>query len=178
VTTATGTRDMTDWSSIVHEHGPLVWRTAFRLLNREADAADCFQQTFLSAVEFAERQPVRDWPALLRRLSTARAIEQLRLRYRSSARNALLTDAEVDPSALDPLAHAAGGELADRLRESLAAIDPRQAAAFCLTALDGLSNAEAGEAMGVSANHVGVLVYRARQALRGRLIGFDPKVPR
>jgi RNA polymerase sigma factor (sigma-70 family) len=169
---------MTDWSSIVREHGPLVWRTAFRLLNREADAADCFQQTFLAAVEFAERQPVRDWPALLRRLSTARAIEQLRLRYRSAARNAPLTDAEADPSAPDPLAHAAGGELADRLRESLAAIDPRQAAAFCLTALDGLSNAEAAEAMGVSANHVGVLVYRARQALRGRLTGFDPKVTR
>src|SRR5689334_22597674 len=113
---------MTDWSSIVQEHGPLVWRTAYRLLNREADAADCFQQTFLSAVEFAEKQTVRDWPALLRRLSTARAIEQLRIRYRSAARNALLTDAEVDPSAPDPLAQAAGGELADRLRESLAAI--------------------------------------------------------
>lgn len=169
---------MTDWSSIVREHGPLVWRTAFRLLNREADAADCFQQTFLTAVEFAERQPVRDWPALLRRLSTARAIEQLRLRYRSAPRNAPLSDAEIDHAAPDPLAHAAGGELADRLRESLAGIDPRQATAFCLTALDGLSNAEAGEAMGASANHVGVLVYRARQSLRELLVGFDPKVAR
>ena len=169
---------MTDWSSIVREHGPLVWRTVFRLLNRHADAADCFQQTFLAAVELAEKQPVRDWPALLRRLATARAIEQLRLRYRSAARNAPLTDAEVDPSVPDPLVHAAGGELADRLREALAAIDPRQAAAFCLTALDGLSNAEAGEAMGVSANHANVLVYRARRSLRGLMIGFDPKVTR
>ena len=40
---------MTDWSQIVQEHGPLVWRTAYRLLNHEADAADCFQRTFVSA---------------------------------------------------------------------------------------------------------------------------------
>ena len=169
---------MTDWPSIVRDHGPLVWRTAFRLLNRHADAADCFQQTFLAAVAFAERQSVRDWPALLRRLATARAVEQLRGRYRSAGRAEALDEAEVDPAALDPVDHAAGGELAERLRAALAAIDPIQATAFCLVSLDGLSNTEAAGAMGVSANHVGVLLHRARQALRAKLVGFDPKVTR
>jgi len=32
-------------------HGPLVWQTAWRLLGHEADAADCFQETFVSAME-------------------------------------------------------------------------------------------------------------------------------
>ena len=51
--------EMTDWSKIVAEHRTLVWRTARRLLTHEADAADCFQRTFLAAVEFAQREPVR-----------------------------------------------------------------------------------------------------------------------
>jgi RNA polymerase sigma-70 factor (ECF subfamily) len=169
---------MTDWPTIVHEHGPLVWRTAFRLLSRHADAADCYQQTFLAAVECAERQAVRDWPALLRRLATARAVELLRARYRPSGRVEPLSEAEADGSDPDPFFQAAGGELAEQLRVALATLDPAQATAFCLTALDGLSNTEAAGAMGVSANHVGVLLHRARQALRARLSGFDPKVTR
>src|SRR5262249_50765402 len=32
--------EMTDWSQVVQQHGPMVWRTAHRLLNNEADAAD------------------------------------------------------------------------------------------------------------------------------------------
>lgn len=169
---------MTDWPTIVREQGPLVWRTAYRLLNRHADAADCFQQTFLAAVEFAERQTVRDWPALLRRLATARAMEQLRSRYRDSGRVEPMSELEANASDPDPWVQVASGELAEHLRAGLAAIDPAQATAFCLIALDGLSNTEAAGAMGVSANHVGVLLHRARQALRANLSGFDPKVIR
>src|SRR5262245_29492172 len=77
---------MTDWSQIVAQHGPLVWRTAQRLLAHEADAADCFQRTFTAAVELAERETIRHWPALLRRLATARALEQLRERLRQRRR--------------------------------------------------------------------------------------------
>jgi RNA polymerase sigma-70 factor (ECF subfamily) len=169
---------MTDWPTIVREHGPLVWRTAFRLLNRHVDVADCFQQTFLAAVEYADRQSVRDWPALLRRLATARAVEQLRARYRAAGRGNLPPDVEADPTTPDPWVQAAGGELAEQLRVALATLDPAQATAFCLIALDGLSNTEAAAAMGVSANHIGVLLHRARQALRAKLSGFDPKVTR
>jgi len=48
------------------------------------------------------------------------------------------------------------------------------AAAFALVCLDGLSNTEAADALGVSANHVGVMLHRARQHLRARLTAFDP----
>jgi RNA polymerase sigma-70 factor (ECF subfamily) len=68
---------MTDWSQIVEEHGPLVWRTAQRLLRHEADTADCFQRTFISAVEVSQREAVHSWPALLRRLATARALDNV-----------------------------------------------------------------------------------------------------
>jgi len=166
---------MTDWDAVVREHGPAVWRTACRLLTREADAADCFQNTFISAVEVAAAQPVRDWPALLKRLTTARALELLRARYRNAARlGALPDEPPADPSAPEPLAAASGGELAEALRVALASIDTQQAEVFCLVCLEGFSNADAANLLSITANNAGVLLHRARAALRERLRAFDP----
>lgn len=162
---------MTDWDAIVREYGPLVWRTACRLLTREADAADCFQKTFLAAV--GHGGPVENWPGFLRRVATARALEQLRARYRDAPRSAELPD-ELPGDAPDPLAHATAAELGDALRAALARIDPLQAEVFCLVCLDGLGYQEAAGHLGVTANHAGVLLSRARAALRARLRPFDP----
>jgi RNA polymerase sigma-70 factor (ECF subfamily) len=167
---------MTDWPTILRDHGPLVWRTVYRLLNQHADASDCFQKTFLAAVELAGRETVRSWPGVLKRLATARALESLRARYRHRAAEPL--PELVDHHARDPFDEATHGELADRLRAALAALDPVLANVFCLISLEGLSNAEAAAQLGVTANHAGVLLHRAKQSLRTTLSGFDPKVPR
>ncbi len=63
-----------DWQMIVKKHGPAVWQTAYRLLGNNTDAADCFQETFVSALEVSRRQRVRNFSALLVRLATTRAI--------------------------------------------------------------------------------------------------------
>ncbi len=47
---------MTDWSQILKEHGDIVWRTVSRLLIDGTDAADCFQETFIAALEFSRNQ--------------------------------------------------------------------------------------------------------------------------
>src|SRR5437868_2122162 len=110
---------MTDWPEVVRQHGPLVWRTAYRLLAHDADAADCFQRTFLAAVELARAEPVRNWPAALRRLATARALEQLRQRLRHRGRFEPLPDGGGEPGrSPDPVEAAAGGELAESLRRA------------------------------------------------------------
>jgi RNA polymerase sigma-70 factor (ECF subfamily) len=163
----------TDWAALIRSHGPLVWRTAYRLLSNEADAADCFQRTFLGAVKLAATAPVQHWPAILVRLATARALEALRARHRDRGRTTALTE---DPpgAAADPLETAAAEELADGLRAALATIDPRQAEVFCLVCLEGLTNHEAAVQLGVTANHAGVLLHRARLALQERLHRFAP----
>lgn len=164
---------MTDWNAIVTEHGPLVWRVAFRLLGNEADAADCFQRAFVSAMAAGD---VRNWPALLRRVATARALEQLRDRYRRTRAGPLPESPLADGRAADPLDTAAAGELAQRLREALGRIDPRQAEIFCLAALDGWNHADIAAQVGVTANHAAVLLNRACAALRTELREFNPKV--
>jgi DNA-directed RNA polymerase specialized sigma24 family protein len=77
---------MTDWSFIVAEHGAAVWRTVYRLLDHHADALDCYQETFLAAWRFAQREPVADWASFLISLATRRAMDRLRQRYRDRAR--------------------------------------------------------------------------------------------
>lgn len=71
-----------DWQMIVKEHGSAVWQTAYRLPGNHADASDCFQETFISALELSRRQRIRNFRPLLARLTTTRAIDQLRRRMR------------------------------------------------------------------------------------------------
>lgn len=168
---------MIDWPTTIRDHGPLVWRTAYRLLNDHADASDCFQRTFLAAVELAERENIRHWPGVLKRLATARALEMLRTRYRQRATEPL-PDVAADRRLPDPFDTATHGELADSLRVALADLDPTLASVFCLVCLEGLSYGDAAVQLGVTANHAGVLLLRARHALRTKLSGFDPTVTR
>ena len=108
---------MTDWSQIVQQHGALVWRTAQRLLNNEADASDCFQRTFIAALELQRTEVVRNWPALLKRLATARALDHLRQRQRESSRlTTLPEESAIDGKGVGPVQAAQASELAEHLR--------------------------------------------------------------
>jgi RNA polymerase sigma-70 factor (ECF subfamily) len=153
----------------------LVWTTVYRLLRHDADAADCFQRTFLSALVLSRRQTIRNWPGLLQRLGTARALESLRERLRQARRmRPLLSEVAVSSNTPGPEQAASVSELSDQLREALAELDARQAQVFCLICLDGLSYAETAEQLGLTVNHVGVLLNRARLGLRERLRGHEP----
>jgi RNA polymerase sigma-70 factor (ECF subfamily) len=164
-----------DWSQIVQLHGPMVWQTAWRLLNNEADAADCFQRAFLSALELSGREPIANWRPLLKRLATVRALDLVRQRQRRSNRHVALPEGgTADLRATDPLQAAQNSELLDHVRESLADMDSRQSQVFCLACLDNLSYGEIAVELGVTANHVGVLLNRAKANLRERLEAHRP----
>jgi RNA polymerase sigma-70 factor (ECF subfamily) len=157
---------MTDWDQIVSRYGPAVWRTAFRLLGRGADAEDCFQETFLAALRVARGGPVRHWGGLLQRLATAQAIDRLRRRVRRRGREAPADLAAVGSPEPWPEQHAAAAELSGRLRQALAELPDRAAQVFCLHCLDGWSYAEVAEQLGVSVDAVGVALHRARRQLQ------------
>ena len=74
---------MADWAALVAEHGPRVWRTAFRILNHHADAHDCYQDAFLAAWQIVPRDP-GDWGRILTCLATRKAVDLLRKRIRSA----------------------------------------------------------------------------------------------
>ncbi len=168
-----------DWSQIVEQHGPMVWRIARRLLNHESDAADCFQKTFVSAWELSRREPVGNWGPLLNRLAHARALDGLRQRKRQAReRIAIPADGPSDSKTPGPLAAAGVSELAEHLREALGELDPRQAHVFCLASLEGMSYDEIAGQLRITVNHVGVLLNRARTFLRTRLAAHRPPAVR
>lgn len=164
-----------EWEHIIEQHSSIVWRTVNRLIPETTDAADCFQRTFISAWELSQSESVRNWPALLRRLASARALERLRELARNRARHCEIPAAGViDKRSNDPASDAEATELEGCLRIALAEIDPREAEVFCLACLEGMAYRAIGSQMGLSVNHVGVLLNRARSKLRSRLKSFVP----
>jgi RNA polymerase sigma-70 factor (ECF subfamily) len=161
-------RSEPDWSELVEKYGLLVWKTASRLLSHEADAADCFQETFVAAWNASARGPIEHWPGFLKSVATTTALKRLRERYRQPKGE--LPD--VAANGTDENAEAT--ELAEQLRQGLAELEPRQAEVFCLVCLEDASYAEAARHLGVTENNVGVILSRARERLRKRLKEFSP----
>ena len=164
---------MIDWPAISREYGPLVWRTGYRLLTSGADAADCYQETFLSALDVSRRQDVRNWPGLLQRLATARALDILRRRRSRPDHSSQASDVDweqVRSAEPAPLQRAIDAELMQSLRDALAKLPPQQGEVFCLRELNGLSYEEIAEETGMSADGVGVTLHRAKARLRELLV--------
>ena len=64
-------------------------------------------------------------------------------------------------------------ERAERVRAAVAALPLTLREVVVLAEFEGLSNAETGEALGLSAKAVEMRLYRARAALRSSLSGFE-----
>ncbi len=156
---------MHDWPTIVTECGPLVWRTAYRLLGNHADAADCFQETFLAALELSRRQPVRNMSGLLVRLATTRAIDRLRQKGRQERGQVEGGDRD-QTGRSGPADQAQAQELAGQLREAIGRLPPQEAKVFCLRYLSEMSYRQIAGQLGIGINIVGVSLYRAKARLR------------
>jgi RNA polymerase sigma-70 factor (ECF subfamily) len=158
---------MTDWESIVAAHSGVVWRTVYRLLGNHQDAADCFQETFVSALDVARRQAVRSWPAMLTCLATMRALDRMRQRMRECGRYADVAElTAVTSPEPGPAQQAETAELVREIRESVAQLPERQAQVFCLRYGSQMSYREIARELGLKTSDVGVLLHRARGRLR------------
>jgi len=163
-----------DWQTVIDEHGSRVWSTAYRLLGHEADASDCFQEAFVSALELSQHQRVRNMGALLTRLATLRAIDRLRQRKRLGQRFTKVEDLSDMPGSVpDPARAAESAELGQALREAIAGLSAPQAQAFCLRYFSDMSVKQISRALDMPSGTVGVLLHRARARLRELLGNQD-----
>ena len=156
-----------DWQVIIKKHGPAVWQTAYRLLGNHEDAADCFQETFVSALDFCRRHRVRNFSGLLARLATTRAIDQLRRRFRRAQSETDFEDCiAVQSENPCPSQEAQQKELTAMLRKSLSGLPPQEAQIFCLRYLNDMSYRQIANELDIKTNTAGVLLHRARAKLR------------
>jgi RNA polymerase sigma-70 factor (ECF subfamily) len=167
---------MIDWPQIVEQHGGIVWKTVYRLVGNDADAADCFQETFADALEYSRKHTIRNWPGLLKQMATAQALDCLGARSLAAARNGrLMRTMGAVKREIGPLATVESTELLERVRRELAELPRQQAEACCLRFLEDFSYEEVADHLNLTVNHVGVLLNRARHALRERLRDLVPR---
>ena len=166
---------MTDWPEIMAKHGGIVWKTVCRLVGDDADSRDCFQESFVAALEFSRKHTVRNWPGLLKRLATVRALDCLRKRLGIAAMP-LIDRGIAEPSSpvRSPSSFAEEKELFDELRAALSVMPPDQAEACCLRYLENMSYQQISDQLDVTVNYVGVLLHRAKSALQVQLAAFAP----
>jgi RNA polymerase sigma-70 factor (ECF subfamily) len=160
---------------IVRRYGPMVWRTVWRFAaGREADAADCFQEVFVSALEVVRRTQVQNWEALLRHLATRKGLDLLR--RRSGERQRLTRDVEweeLSGGRAAPDERMERQELMDRLQVALARLPEAMAEAFCLRHVEEMSYGQIGEVTGATVGSVRVLVHRAKERVRELMTAYE-----
>jgi len=156
-----------------------LYRLALRLTGDPATAEDVVQEAFVKLMAGADRIEGRSRLATwLYRVTYNAAIDRLR-----EQRKLLPVASEQDDEAmpmpealvefrLSPEAMLRDAELRAALDQAIEALSPSLRAAFLLRDVEGLSTAEAAEALGLSDANLKVRLHRARLLLRQRLAAF------
>jgi RNA polymerase sigma-70 factor (ECF subfamily) len=170
--------DQEAFQELVERHQARVYRHAERLLGNREDAEEVLQDTFLAAYRnlsgFEERSRFSTW---IYRIATNEALMRLR---RASRRREVFADVapsgemerasdEVREFARSALDDVMDREVREILTRALAELPDEYRVVFVLRDVDGLSNAEAAEILGLSVPAVKSRLHRGRIWLRDRL---------
>ncbi|HLW84563.1 MAG TPA: sigma-70 family RNA polymerase sigma factor [Candidatus Sulfotelmatobacter sp.] len=148
-------------------HHGLVFRTAYRITGNAGDAEDVLQTVFLRLLRRGRNvDPMENPESYLRRAAINAALDTIRSRQADQT-----VPLPEESSGLMPAAPAAADTsgLRQALTRALAQLKPRPAEIFTLRFIEGLSNREIAQAVGISQVLVAVIVHRTRQQLRKQL---------
>ena len=160
-----------DFGEVVERHSDLVYNVALRMMGRPEDAEEVAQDAFLSAYRAYDRfrgdSKVTTW---LYRITVNAALQRLRRekRARELTRTGL-DDVEIPDWSGAPDRFASNSELGDRLRDGIASLPEDFRTAVVLRDVEGLSNAEAAEAVGITVASFKSRLHRGRVLLRKHL---------
>ena len=162
------------FSLLMGRHKHWVYRFVRRYVGDADEAYDVVQDAFVAALSNLHRyDPQRPLEAWLRRIALNNCRDRAR---RAAVRRAIglsrrgpqETEAVADPAAGADLGLARGFALL-ALDRAIAALPAALKGALVLTALEGLSHADAGAVLGLSAKAVEARVARARRRLTDML---------
>jgi RNA polymerase sigma-70 factor (ECF subfamily) len=168
--------------TLVHRYGVKIYRLAFRITGKPEDAQEVSQDVLWAIVRkigtFKGESALGSW---IYRITANAAYEKLRSRRGKDevSWEALVPTFDGDGHLLDPgrdwtLAEdpALQAEARQRLREAIESLPADYRTAFVLHDMEGLSNPEIAEALGVSLPAVKSRVHRSRLFLRQRLADY------
>lgn len=154
-------------AELARHYGPLVFRSAYRVLGDVSLAEDVQQEVFLRIIE-SRREDVDSWPAYLATTSTRIAIDLLR-RQQRWWRLLPQWKAQAPVEAASAEHAAVEAQRAQRLRVAMAGLSRREAQCFALRYLDGLDVGDIATALQLKENNVSVILHRARRRLAAQL---------
>jgi RNA polymerase sigma-70 factor (ECF subfamily) len=171
---------------LVTRYESKVYRLAVRMLRNPQDAEDALQETFLQVFRglpgFEGRSKFSTW---LFRLATNVCL--MRIRHRETEPSKLLPLEDYLPKLEEgdspqmmewadrPEDALLSKESREKMMEALDKLPAEYRAVFILRDIEGFSNAETGESLGISVAAVKSRLHRARLALRGMLSGYFEK---
>jgi RNA polymerase sigma-70 factor (ECF subfamily) len=152
---------------IFRAHHSLVFRTAYRITGNAGDAEDVLQTVFVRMLRRGRNaEPMENPESYLRRAAINAALDVVRAR-----RGEQTVPLPEDSSGLMPAApmQIDVSGLRGILSRAIAGLKPMQAEIFALRFLEGFSNREIGQTLGISQVRVAVIVHRTRLQLRKEL---------
>jgi RNA polymerase sigma-70 factor (ECF subfamily) len=144
-----------------------VFRTAYRITGNAGDAEDVLQTVFLRLLRRSRSaDPLENLESYLRRSAINSALDVIRARQSNQT-----VPLPEESSGLLPSvpAQADVSGLRQALSRAMAQLKPRPAEIFALRFIEGLSNREISQALGISQVRVAVIVHRTRLQLRKEL---------
>lgn len=160
--------DAAAWRAIIRRYTPTLYRVAARMLGPGAEAEDACQEAFLRAHRgfggYDAARPLGPW---LARIAYHAALKRLAAPRRAGE--------AIDPSALERIEDAVGPspehalaalETGALLTAALGQLSAQDRALVTLRYVDGLTDLEVGEAVGMNRNTVRTRLHRARLVLQ------------
>ncbi|MGF7148418.1 RNA polymerase sigma-70 factor (ECF subfamily) [Sphingomonas zeicaulis] len=164
------------FGALVMRHKQALHRLVARLIDDEDEAVDIVQEAFIAAHAALPRfDPARPMRAWLARIAVNKARDWRRRRIVRRLISAVLPDDAIEiPDDVPAIDNAVGdrAELA-RVNTAIGRLPGNLRETLVLRAIEGLSQAEAAEALGVSEKTVETRLYRARQRLKADLDRVD-----
>lgn len=152
----------TAFESLYSRHAREVYGYALAMLGSSADAEDVTQTTFLNAYRAIERG---EHPRTPRSWLLAIARNVCRQRFRQAARR----PREVELDDTFAVHENSDAPSAEDIARALQGLPHAQRSALVMRELEGCSQAEIADALGVSVSAVETLLFRARRGMREQL---------
>ena len=164
----------TDFDQVVEQYSGFVYNVAFKMMGHPEDAEDVAQDAFLSAYRafgrFRGQSRVSTW---LYRITVNAAL--MKLRKEKNARTLTQTgldEMEIPDWDETPERAAASSELGEHLQKGISQLPPDLRTAVVLRDVEGLSNTEAAEIIGITISSLKSRLHRARLLLRKYLSDY------
>lgn len=164
--------DSSAFAEIVRRHKQPLHRTVSRITGDEDESIDIVQDAFVAAhaaiARFDPQRPMRTW---LTRIAINKARDWRRRRLVRRLISAVMPPDVVEIANNDPAVDVAAADRAElaRVEAAIRRLPENLREVIVLRTIDGLSQSETGEVLGVSEKTVETRLYRARSKLRAEL---------